>query len=324
MMEKNAKIYVAGHRGLTGAAIVRELQTQGYTNIIGRTHAELDLEDPAATDAFFAAEKPDYVINAAARVGGIMDSNTYQAEFLQQNFLIQSNVLNSAYKHGTHKYLFMGTSCIYPRHCPQPMKPEYLGTGELEPTCEGYALAKVAGIKQCQYFRKQYNFNAICIMPPNLYGSEDDFRPEQSHFVQGMMRRMHEAKLANAPEVTIWGTGKPRRELMFVDDMAKAAVYFMNTYNDGEILNTGVNEDKSIAEWAEVIKKVVGYEGVLVFDTSKPDGVLQKLMDSSVAHSLGWKPKVTLEEGLTRLYTWYAANTEEANNHKKHKEATAA
>jgi GDP-L-fucose synthase len=304
-MNVNSKIYVAGHRGLVGAAIVRALSDQGFTNLITRTHAELELRDQRAVAEFFAESKPDYIFLAAAKVGGIHANSTYPADFIADNLAIQSNIIQSAYQNEAKKLLFLGSSCIYPKLARQPLKEEYLLTGALEPTNEWYAIAKIAGIKMVQAFRQQYGFNGISVMPTNLYGPEDNFHPQNSHVLPALIRRFHEAKLTNAPSVTIWGTGTPLREFLHVDDLADACVFLMKTYEDSDIVNIGTGVDLSIRELAETIQHVVGYEGQLLFDPSKPDGTPRKLMDVSRLANLGWSAKIPLEAGLHSTYVWF-------------------
>jgi len=304
-MEKTAKIYVAGHRGLVGSAIVRQLTTAGYTNLITRTRAELDLLDQAAVADFFAAEKPEYVFLAAAKVGGIMANQTYPADFIYQNLVIQNNIIESAHQHQVKKLLFLGSSCIYPKLAPQPIKEEYLLTGPLEPSNDAYAIAKIAGIKMCQSYSKQYGDTFISVMPTNLYGENDNFDLETSHVLPALLRRFHEAKEANAPHVALWGTGSPMREFLYVDDMAAACVHLMETYNEPEIVNIGTGEDVTIKELAETVKTIVGYEGEIQWDTEKPDGTPRKLLDVSKLHSLGFKHTISLEEGIQKTYYWY-------------------
>ncbi|MBW3583334.1 MAG: GDP-L-fucose synthase [Euryarchaeota archaeon] len=307
-MNKDSKIYVAGHRGLVGSAIMRKLEAEGYQKLVSRMHAELDLTDQKVVDAFFAKERPEYVFLAAAKVGGILANSTYPAEFIRDNLLIQTNVIDSAYRHGAKKLEFLGSSCIYPKHAPQPMMEEHLLTGPLEPTNEWYAIAKIAGIKTCQAYRDQYGFDAISLMPTNLYGPGDNFDLQNSHVLPALIRKFHEAKENDDSEVTVWGTGSPKREFLHVDDLADAAVFLMNEYSDREFVNVGVGEDLSIRELAEAIKEVVGFEGGLVFDTSKPDGTPRKLLDVSRLRSLGWEAKIHLEDGLRTTYSWYLEN----------------
>lgn len=306
-MDKNALIYVAGHRGLVGGGICRALRRAGYENLLIRTHAELDLCDQAAVRAFFAEYRPDYVILAAAKVGGIYANATYPAEFIYQNLQIQNNVIDSAYRNGAKKLLFLGSSCIYPKLCPQPIKEEYLLTGPLESTNDAYALAKIAGIKMCQAYRKQYGFDAISAMPTNLYGPGDNYHPENSHVIPAMIRRFHEAKLAGAERVSIWGTGTALREFLHVDDMAEACVFLLENYSDYEHVNVGCQKECTIMDVARLIAKVVGFEGAIDTDSSKPDGTPRKLMDSSKLFTMGWKPRVEFERGLRDLYMGYTS-----------------
>jgi GDP-L-fucose synthase len=303
----NGKIFVAGHRGLVGSAIVRRLQAEGASQLLLRSHAELDLTDQAAVDAFFSSERPTYVFLAAAKVGGIHANSTYPADFLRDNLAIQTNVIHSAWKHGTKKLLFLGSSCIYPRDCPQPIKEEYLLSGPLEPTNEAYAIAKIAGLKLCQAYRKQYGFDAIVAMPTNLYGPGDNYHPENSHVVPALIRRFHEAKAANAPEVVVWGTGRPLRELMHVDDLAGALVSLMRQYGEPEIVNIGSGDEVDVATLARMIAEVTGYRGAIRFDPSRPDGTPRKLLDNTRLRATGWKPSVGLAQGLRMTCTAYAA-----------------
>ena len=297
-MEKDSRIYIAGHRGLVGSALIRKLRSQGYEKLITRTSGELDLTNQADTTVFFENEKPDYVFLAAAKVGGIMANDTYSGEFIYKNLMIETNVIHSAWESGTKKLLFLGSSCIYPKHCPQPIKEEYLMTGPLEPTNEAYAVAKIAGITMCQHYRKQYSFNAIAVMPTNLYGPNDNYDLETSHVLPALIRKFHDAKQNNAPYVTLWGTGTPRREFLHVDDLADACVFLMNTYDDGDIVNIGTGEDITIKELAEMIKGIVGYQGEIHWDTTKPDGTPRKVLDVGKINSLGWDNKISLSEGL--------------------------
>lgn len=310
-MDKNAKIYVAGHRGLVGGAITRRLQALGYTNLVQRTHKELDLLNQAAVADFFQTERPDYVFMAAAKVGGIQANNIYRADFIYNNLQIQNNVIYSAYQAKVKKLLFLGSSCIYPKLCPQPIKEEYLLTGLLEPTNEPYAIAKIAGIKLCQAYNEQYGTNFISVMPTNLYGPGDNFDLNNSHVLPALIRKFTEAKHSQAPNVTVWGTGTPRREFLYVDDLADAVVFLMETYDGSEIVNIGVGEDVMIRELAELIQQAVGYTGGLVFDTTKPDGTPRKLLDVSRLHRLGWKANVSLADGIKRTVEWY----EDFNRH---------
>lgn len=304
-METSAKIYIAGHRGLVGSAIVRRLQMGGYTNLVTRTHAELDLLNQAVVEQFFAQEQPDYVFMAAAKVGGIQANNTYRADFIYENIQIQNNVLHSAYVQKVKKLLFLGSSCIYPKLCPQPIKEDYLLTGALEPTNEPYAIAKIAGIKLAEAMNKQYGTNFISVMPTNMYGPGDNFDLNNSHVLPALIRKCIEAKRNQSPSMTVWGTGQPRRELMHVDDLADAVVFLMNTYDGSEIINIGTGVDHTILEIAQLVKQMVEYEGELVLDPTKPDGTPQKLLDVSRLHALGWKTQVSLADGIQRTVQWY-------------------
>ncbi len=304
-MDRDAKIYVAGHRGLAGSAIMRELQKHGYKNIVSRTHDELELMDSEAVRAFFETEKPEYVFLAAARVGGILANNTYPADFFRENIIVQTNVLHQAHLSGVKKLLFLGSSCIYPKMAPQPIKEEYLMSGPLEETNSAYAIAKIAGIEMCQAYRRQYGSNFISVMPTNLYGPNDNFSPERSHVLPALMRRFHEAKGKGAAEVVVWGSGSARREFMHADDLAGACVFLMETYNYPSIINIGTGEDVNIKELADMVRSVVGYSGEIVWDTSKPDGTPQKLLDVSKIHALGWKHTIPLEQGLASTYVWF-------------------
>lgn len=307
-MRKDAKIYVAGHRGLVGSAIIRCLDSNGYSNILVRSRSELDLTNQQAVNNFFALNKPEYVFVAAGRVGGVVANDKYAAEFIYKNLMIESNSINAAYQSNVKKLLFLGSTCIYPKLAPQPLKEEYLLSGPLEHTNEWYAVAKIAGIKLCQAYRKQYGCDFNAAMPTNLYGSGDNFDLETSHVLPALIRKFHEAKQQNAAVVTLWGTGTPKREFCHVDDCANACVFLMNEYSDPEIVNIGVGEDISILELGELIKRVVGFEGEIVFDDSKPDGTPRKLVDVGRITSLGWKAKITLEEGITSTYQWYLNN----------------
>ncbi len=297
-MEKSAKVYIAGHRGMVGSGIWRLLEKQGYTNLVGRSSKELDLTNQTAVKAFFEEEKPGYVFLAAAKVGGIVANNTYRAEFLNDNLLIQNNVIHQAYLSGVKKLMFLGSSCIYPKLAPQPLKEEYLLTGTLEPTNEPYAIAKIAGIKMCEAYRDQYGCDFISAMPTNLYGTNDNYHPENSHVIPGLIRKFVEAKSANAPKVEIWGTGTPLREFMHVDDLASACVFLMEHYEGKEHVNVGSGQEVSIKELALLIKSVVGYEGELFFDETKPDGTPRKLLDTTKLQSLGWKSQISLADGM--------------------------
>jgi GDP-L-fucose synthase len=306
-VEKEAKIYVAGHRGMVGSAIHEKLKQEGYTNIVTRTSKELDLRNQHDVAAFFEAEKPEYVFLAAAKVGGIIANNTYRADFIYENIAIQSNVIHQAHVQQVKKLLFLGSSCIYPKLAPQPLKEDYLLTGTLEPTNEPYAIAKIAGIKMCEAYRSQYGDNFISVMPTNLYGYNDNYHPENSHVLPALIRRFHEAKVNKVPEVTIWGTGSPLREFLFSTDLAEACVFLMNNYDEEQFINIGVGEDISIKDLALLIKTIIGYEGVLNFDSNKPDGTPRKLMDVSKLHALGWKHSIDLEEGIRLAYADFIA-----------------
>jgi len=318
-MDKHARIYVAGHRGLVGSAIVRNLEAKGYTHILKRTHAELDLTDAAATEAFFAEHKPEYVFLAAAKVGGIVANNSYPAEFIRDNLVIQANVIHSAWKHGVTRLMFLGSSCIYPKMAPQPMREDCLLTGPLEPTNRPYALAKIAGIEMCWSYNRQYGTKYLAVMPTNLYGPGDNYHPENSHVIPALLRKFHEAKQRGDRTVTIWGTGAPRREFLYSDDMADACVFLMNLPDDRytsllgsdesktgrfepPLVNVGVGEDVTIKELAGLVGKVVGFDGDLVFDTTKPDGTPRKLMDVNRLNSMGWKAETSFETGLRTAY----------------------
>ncbi len=307
--ELRTKIYIAGHRGLVGSAIVRNLQAQGFTNIVVRTKNELNLTDQNAVKDFFEKEKPEYVFLAAAKVGGIYANNTYPAEFIYENLQIQNNVIHNAYVYGVKKLCFLGSSCIYPKLAPQPMKEEYLLDGKLESTNEWYAIAKIAGIKMCQAYNKQYGTNFVSVMPTNLYGPNDNFDLQNSHVLPALVRKFIESKKNGEKSVTVWGTGTPRREFLYVDDMADASVFLMQHYNNAEIINIGVGEDISIKELALLIKHVVGFLGTIEFDTTKPDGAPRKLLDVNKIHSLGWKAKVGLKEGIEKTVEWYKHTT---------------
>jgi GDP-L-fucose synthase len=301
-LEKSAKIYIAGHRGMVGSAIHRKLVKEGYTNIITRTSAELDLRDQQAVTSFFELENPDYVFLAAAKVGGIVANNTYRADFLYENLAIQNNVIHQAYKNDVKKLMFLGSSCIYPKLAPQPLKEDYLLTGLLEETNEPYAIAKIAGIKMCDAYRDQYGANYISVMPTNLYGYNDNYHPQNSHVLPALIRKFHEAKVNSSPEVVVWGSGSPMREFLFADDLADACYFLMESYNEPNLINIGTGVDLTIKDLALLIKKVVGYEGELNFDSSKPDGTPRKLMDVSKLHGLGWKHQIDLEEGIQLAY----------------------
>ena len=307
-MEKNSKIYVAGHRGMVGSAIVRELQRQGYKNLVVRTHAELDLARQADVEAFFAAEKPEYVFHPAGKVGGIIANQTAMADFLYENLMIEMNVINAAWKNGCKKLLFLGSSCIYPRMAPQPIREEALLTSALEKTNEGYALAKISGLKYCEYLNRQYGTDFISVMPTNLYGPNDNYHPEHSHVLPALIRRFHEAKVAGVPSVTCWGDGSPLREFMYVDDLANLCVFLMNNYSGDETVNGGTGKELTIKELTELVAKVVGYKGAILWDTSKPNGTPRKLLDVSKATALGWRYKTELEEGIRLAYEDFLTN----------------
>jgi GDP-L-fucose synthase len=311
-MNKSSRIYVAGHRGLVGSAILRKLQSEGYSNLVIKSHKELDLMRQAKVESFFKAEKPEYVFLAAAKVGGILANNTYPAEFIYENLLIESNVIQSAYEAGAKKLLFLGSSCIYPRDCPQPMKEEYLLSGKLELTNEPYAIAKIAGIKMCQAYNRQYGTRFISVMPTNLYGPGDNFDLETSHVLPALIRKFHEAKTSDKsrvtsdePTVTLWGTGTPRREFLHVDDLADACLFLMKHYTQSEMINIGVGKDLSISELADLIREIVGFNGTIYYDRSKPDGTPRKLLDVGKLTALGWQPKISLREGIEMTYRWY-------------------
>ncbi|MHB1054027.1 MAG: GDP-L-fucose synthase family protein [Thiobacillus sp.] len=320
-MDKNAKIYVAGHRGLVGSALMRNLRAKGHENFVTRTHAELDLTSQAAVEAFFDQEKPDYVFLAAAKVGGIHANNTYPAEFIRDNLAIQTNIIHAAYLNKVKRLMFLGSSCIYPRLAPQPMKEEHLLTGELEPTNRPYALAKIAGIEMCWSYNRQYRTQYLAVMPTNLYGPGDNYHPENSHVIPALIRRFHEAKLASAPSVTVWGTGTPKREFLYSEDMADACVYLMSLpdaqfisllgqdRNDGlpPLMNIGVGHDLSIRELAETVKEVVGYQGTIEFDSTKPDGTPRKLMDVGRLNAMGWHASTSMQSGLAVAYQDFIA-----------------
>jgi Nucleoside-diphosphate-sugar epimerases len=305
-MNTNDKIYIAGHRGMVGSAIVRRLRKDGFNNLLLRTSAELDLRNQQAVQEFMRKEKPDYVFVAAAKVGGILANNTYRAEFIYDNIMIQSNIIHAAYLNGVRKLMFLGSSCIYPKLAPQPLKEEYLLTGELEPTNEPYAIAKIAGIKMCDAYRHQYGCNFISVMPTNLYGPNDNYSLQNSHVLPALIRKFHEAKLNNQPSVTMWGTGQPRREFLHADDLADACFYLMQHYNEPGFVNIGTGEDIPIKDLALMIKDIVGYTGAIEHDLSKPDGTPRKLMDVQKLHSLGWKAKIGLREGIEGVYREYA------------------
>lgn len=301
-MEKESKIYIAGHRGMVGSALLRRLQKEGFSNFVLRTSRELDLRDQAAVQAFFEAERPDYVFLAAARVGGIVANNTYRAEFLYDNLMIQNNVIHQAYRTGVKKLLFLGSSCIYPKLAPQPLKEEYLLTGPLEPTNEPYAIAKIAGIKMCDAYRDQYGCNFISVMPTNLYGPNDNYDLANSHVLPALIRKFHEAKERGDKEVVVWGTGTPRREFLHADDLADACWFLMKSYNEPGLVNIGVGADISIAELAQLVRSITGFAGGIRFDTTKPDGTPRKLLDVSKLHAMGWQSTISLKEGIEKVY----------------------
>jgi len=307
-MNRTDRIYVAGHRGMVGSAICRTLHAQGFANIITRTSAELDLRDQAAVNAFFAEEKPDHVILAAAKVGGIRANNTFRAEFLYDNLAIATHAVHAAHKHGVKKLLFLGSSCIYPKLAPQPLKEEYLLTGALEPTNEPYAIAKIAGLKLCEAYHDQYGSNFISVMPTNLYGFGDNYDLKNSHVLPALIRKFHEAKTTGASHVTLWGSGSPRREFLFADDLAEACVHLMQTYTGRETVNIGTGEDISIRELAELIRSIIGFSGEIQWDASMPDGTPRKLLDVAKVHGLGWKHRIALEEGIRMAYSDFLAS----------------
>jgi len=307
-MDKNAKIYVAGHRGMVGSAILRKLQNDGYTSLITRTHAELPLDDAQAVEAFFIAEQPEYVFLAAAKVGGILANATQGADFITQNLRIQTNTIDAAYRFGVKKLMFLGSSCIYPKLAEQPIREDSLLTGAMEETNLPYAIAKIAGKVMCDAYGQQYGFRAFTAMPSNVYGVGDNFHPEHSHVVAGMMRRFHEAKLAEAPEVVVWGTGTPMRELIDADDLADGCVFLMENYEDGGLINVGSSEEISIGDLAHLMAEVTGYHGAVRFDTSKPDGTPRKIMDNTRLHALGWRPKTSIAVGMHKMYKWFLDN----------------
>ncbi|MGB7866731.1 MAG: GDP-L-fucose synthase [Mycobacterium sp.] len=304
-MDSSSRIYVAGHQGMVGSAITRRLVNEGFTAVLTRTHDELPLDDPAAVEDFFAGERPEYVVLAAAKVGGIVANATYGADFIRENLKIQTNVIDAAHRYGARKLLFLGSSCIYPRDAEQPMPETALLTGPLEETNLPYAIAKIAGTTMCDAYRKQYGFDAFTVMPSNVYGVGDNFHPENSHVVAGMLRRFHEAKLADASEVVVWGTGSPLRELIDADDLADACVFLLRCYDGGGMINVGSSEEISIRDLAFLIKSIVGFEGRVEFDTSRPDGTPRKIMDNTRLMALGWRPTVSIEAGLKKMYAWF-------------------
>ena len=307
-MDKHSRIFVAGHNGLVGGAIVRHLQAEGFTNVLVRSRQETDLENQSAVLKLFLEEKPEYVFMAAAKVGGILANSTYPVDFIRSNLMVQNNIIDASFYGGVKKLLFLGSSCIYPKLCPQPIKEEYLLTGALEPTNEFYAIAKIAGIKMCQAYRRQHGFNAISLMPTNLYGPGDNFDLNSSHVMPALIRKFHEAKVSKAKEVVMWGTGTPKREFLHVDDLASASVHLMQTYNEPEIVNVGTGEDVTIRELADLVKDVVGFTGEIVQDLTKPDGTPRKLLDVGKLHGLGWKHRIELKAGVESTYAWFMEN----------------
>jgi len=312
ILDKDARVYVAGHRGLVGSAVVRALQRQGYGNLLLRAHAELDLTEQAAVRDFFRRERPEAVIMAAARVGGIYANNSRPALFMRDNLLMQDNVIDAAHRSGVAKFVFLGSSCIYPRLAPQPIKEEYLLTGPLEPTNEWYAIAKIAGLKLCQAYRREFGFSAISLMPTNLYGPGDNFDKQNSHVLPALVRRFHEAKIDGAESVTVWGSGTPRREFLYVDDLADAVVHLLRNYDAEEIVNIGCGEDVTIRELAGLVMSVIGYQGRLIFDSTKPDGAPRKLLDVSRVNALGWRAQTPLGTGIELTYRWFQEHAAEA------------
>lgn len=306
-MNTTDKIYIAGHRGMVGSAIMRKLTKEGFLNLVTKTSSELDLRNQQSVNDFFEKERPAFVFLAAAKVGGIMANNTYKAEFLYDNLMIETNIIQAAYKNDVKKLLFLGSSCIYPKLAPQPLKEEYLLSGLLEPTNEPYAIAKIAGIKLCEYYREQYGCNYISAMPTNLYGPNDNYDLQNSHVLPALIRKFHEAKISSASLVTLWGSGAPKREFLHVDDLANACFHFMQHYNEKQFLNIGTGQDLPIRDLAELIKNIVGYQGEIIWDSSKPDGTPRKLMDVSKAHSLGWTHEISLEEGIKKTYADFLA-----------------
>ena len=315
-MEKKSKIYVAGHRGMVGSAIVRELKKQGYNNLVLKTHEELNLTKQLDVEKFFETENPEYVFLAAAKVGGILANMTYPADFLYNNLAMQNNIINSSKNYGVNKLLFLGSSCIYPRLCPQPMKEEYLLDGKLEPTNEGYAIAKIAGLKLCEYCYKQYNCCFISVMPCNLFGYNDDFISNNSHLIPALIRKIHDAKITNKESIEVWGTGRARREIMFADDLAEACLFIMNNYDNKEFVNIGVGRDYLISEIVDLLCDIIGYKGKVFYDVSKPDGMPQKVLDVSKINKYGWKSRTSIKDGLRMTYEWYLSNVLGDNNEK--------
>ncbi len=309
-MHSESRIFVAGHRGLVGSAIVRRLRAAGFNNLLLTDRYTLDLTRQSDVETYFSEQRPEYVFDAAAKVGGIHANDAYPAEFMRDNLAIQTNLIEAAYRHGTRKFLFLGSSCVYPRMAPQPMNEDCLLTGLLEVTNQWYAVAKIAGLKMCQAYRRQYGFNAISLMPTNLYGPGDNFHPLNSHVLPALLRKFHEAKMAGEKSVEVWGSGRPRREFLHVDDMADACVFLMQHYDDEQLINIGWGEDVSIAELAALIGRVVGFSGELHFDATKPDGTPRKLLDTTRLKALGWKPRIALEEGIRTTYEWYRSKKE--------------
>jgi GDP-L-fucose synthase len=322
-MTSSSRIYVAGHRGLVGSAIVRELRAKGFSKLLVKTREALELTDRTSVDNFFGAERPEYVFLAAAKVGGILANTNYPADFIRDNLAVQLNVIDSAFRHGVTKLAFLGSSCIYPKLAPQPIKEEYLLTGLLEPTNEWYAIAKIAGVKLCQAYRAQYGFNAISLMPTNLYGPGDNFDLKTSHVLPALIRKFHEAQSEVRPEVTVWGTGTPLREFLHVDDLASASVFLMQNYNEPEIVNVGAGEDLTISELAQIVARVTGYTGKIVFDPTRPDGTPRKLLDVGRLHAMGWRHRIHLEDGIRATYEWYLSKNR-AIDIPSHRDAMAA
>jgi GDP-L-fucose synthase len=308
MMQKEAKIYVAGHNGMVGSAISRKLENEGYSNIVFRTSKELDLRDQYAVNDFFESQKPEYIFLAAAKVGGIMANSTYKADFIYDNLMMQNNIIHASHKNQVNKLLFLGSSCIYPKEAKQPIQESYLLTGALEPTNEPYAIAKIAGLKLCEFYKEQYGDNFFSIMPTNLYGPNDNYDLQNSHVLPALIRKFHEAKINGDPSVELWGSGMPKREFLYVEDLAEACVFLMNEYNGSTLLNVGTGKDLSILELAEKIKKITNFKGEVIWDKSKPDGTLRKLLDVSKVNSLGWEAKTSLDQGIKKTYEWYIKN----------------
>ncbi|PWW45218.1 MULTISPECIES: GDP-L-fucose synthase family protein [Paenibacillus] len=308
-MEKDKKIYIAGHRGLVGSAIERALREQGYTSILTRTSSELDLRDNQAVDEFFASEQPDFVFLAAAKVGGIIANNDYPADFIRDNLLIQTNVIDASYRYGVEKLLFLGSTCIYPKMAPQPLREDYLLTGELEPTNKAYAIAKIAGITMCQSYNRQYGTRFISVMPTNMYGPNDNFDLTTSHVLPALLRKFHEARTQSLPSVEVWGSGSPLREFLHADDLAEACIFLMDQYEENEIINVGVGRDITIKDLALLIRSIVGYEGEIIFDASKPDGTPRKLVDVTKINELGWSARIELEDGIRSIYKSYISDS---------------